>query len=119
MYVCLDVCIDWIGDEKKSEMMYKIFGKNCKRVFVGETDRPLDTRLKEHRKKMESISGDFNRAERARAARICNKSAITDHICNQNHVIDWENVKLIDYESDKTGRLIRDAVRIRKKRAGR
>jgi len=32
----------------------------------------------------------------------------------QNHVIDWENIKVTDRESDKTGRLIREAIWIRK-----
>ena len=45
---------------------------------------------------------------------ICNKSAITDHVCNENHVIDWANAKVIDRESDKAGRLIREAIWIRK-----
>jgi len=42
-----------------------------------------------------------------------NKSAITDHASSENHVIDWENVKVIDRESDKTGRLIREEIWIR------
>ena len=54
--------------------------------------------------------GIFTRAEKTRAASICNKSAITDHVCNENHVIDWENAKVIDRESDKAGRHIREAI---------
>ena len=37
-------------------------------------------------------------------------------VCNENHVIDWENVKVIDRESDKTGTLIRETIWIRKTR---
>ena len=55
---------------------------------------------------MDSITGIFTRAEKTRAASICNKSAITDHVCNENHVTDWANAKVIDWESDKAGRLI-------------
>jgi len=51
---------------------------------------------------------------RAQKASICNKSAITDHVCNENHVIDWENAKVIDRESDKSDRHIREAIWIRK-----
>ena len=57
---------------------------------------------------------DFTRGENTRAGSICNKSAITDHVCNENHVIDWANAKVIDRESDKAGRLIREAIWIRK-----
>ena len=66
-----------------------------------------------HRKEVYSITGIFTREEKTRAASICNKSAITDHVCNENHVIDWENAKVIDRESDKAGRLIREAIWIR------
>jgi len=63
---------------------------------------------------VDSITGICTRAEKTRATSICNKSAITDHVCNENHVIDWENGKVIDRESDKAGRLMREAIWIRK-----
>ena len=65
-------------------------------------------------KEVDSITGIFIRAEKTRAASICNNSAITDHVCNENRVIDWENAKVVDRESDKAGRLIREAIWIRK-----
>ena len=65
-------------------------------------------------KEVDSITGIFTRAEKTRAASICNKSAITDHVCNENHAIDWANAKVIDRESDKAGRLIREVIWIRK-----
>jgi len=97
---------DRISDEEKPEMVYKIPCKNCECVYVGETGRPLAARVKEHHKEVDSITGIFTRAEKTRAASICNKSAITDHVCNENHVTDWANAKVIDRESDKAGRLI-------------
>ena len=74
----------------------------------------MEARVKKHHKKVDSITGIFTRAEKTRATSICNKSAITDHVCNENHVIDWANTKVIDRESDKAGRLIREAILIRK-----
>ena len=82
-------------------MVYKIPCKNCERVYVGETGRRLAARVKEHRKEVDSVTGIFTRAEQTRAASICNKSAITDHVCNENHLIDLTNAKVIDRESDK------------------
>ena len=93
-------------------MGYKIPCKNCERVYVGETGRPLGA--KEHRKEVDSITGIFTRAEKTRAASICNKSAFTDHVCSENHVIDWVNAKVVDRETDKAGRLIREVIWIRK-----
>jgi len=71
-------------------------------------------RITEHRKEVDSITGIFTRSEKTRAASICNKSAITDHVCSENHVIDWENAKVVDRESDKAGRLISETIWIRK-----
>ena len=93
-------------------MVYKIPCKNCERVCVGKTGEPLEVRIKEHRKEVDSTTGIFARAEKTRAA--CNKSAITDHVCNENHVIDWDKAEIIDRESDKSGRHIREEIWIRK-----
>jgi len=51
---------------------------------------------KRDHKEVQSITGTFTRAERTTVANICNKSAITDHVCNENHVIDWEYIKVIN-----------------------
>ena len=92
---------DRISDEEKPEVVYKIPCKNCERVYIEETGRPLAARVKEHRKEVDSITGIFTRAEKTRTADSCNKRAITDHVCNENHVIDWANAKVIDQESAK------------------
>ena len=57
---------DRINDEEKPEVVYKIPCKNCERVYVGETGRPLGVRIKEHRKEVDSITGIFTRAEKTR-----------------------------------------------------
>ena len=95
-------------------MLYKIPCQNCEHVYVGETGRPLGARVKEHHKEVGRITGIFTRAEKTGAASICNKSAITDLVCNKNHVTDWENAKVIDRESDKAGRLLREVIWMRK-----
>jgi len=38
---------------------------------------------------------------------VCNKPAITDHICCKNQTTDTENAKVKDQASDKIGTLIR------------
>ena len=53
---------DRIGDEEKSEMIYKIPCRNCERVYIGEIGTPLGTRVKEHSKEVDS------RADRMTAA---------------------------------------------------
>ena len=38
------------------------------------------------------------------------KSAITDHVAQQNYVINWEEAKVIDQDSDKQTRSIREGL---------
>jgi len=57
---------DRVSDEEKPGVVYKIPCKNCERIYVGETERPLGTRVKEHRKEVDSITGIFTRAEKTR-----------------------------------------------------
>ena len=52
---------------------------------------------------MDSITGAFIRAEKTRATNNSNKSAITDHVSSENHLIDCENVYVTDHKSDRTG----------------
>ena len=42
------------------------------------------------------------------------KSAITDHMTQQNHIVDWEGVSFVDRESDWRTRGIKEAIWIRK-----
>ena len=46
-----------------------------------------------------------------------NKSALTDHSSQLNHVIDWDNVKIMDKDSNDRSRLIKEAIWIRKEGA--
>ena len=43
-----------------------------------------------------------------------NKSAITDHAISLNHVIDWDQAKVIDREGNRVDRWIKEAIHIRK-----
>ena len=47
---------DRISDNEKPEVVYKIPCKNCKCVYVGETERPLAARVEEHSKEADSIT---------------------------------------------------------------
>jgi len=43
-----------------------------------------------------------------------NNSAITDHATRENHVIDWNGVKVIGHETDHRTRWINEAIAIHK-----
>ena len=104
------------GVGETAECVYKIPCKNCDRVYIGETGRKLETRVKEH--KMDTgqatSKGYFTRSSRSESQTERHKSAITDHALQENHVIDWEGVKIMDRESDRKRRWIKEAIAIRK-----
>ena len=45
------------------------------------------------------------------------KSAITDHVAQENHIIKWEVAKILDRDSNTFSRRIQEAIEIRKKGA--
>jgi len=82
--------------------------------YIGETGRKFGTRLKEHNTEVESVTGKpFTRNQRASSLSEQNKSALTDHASHDNHVINWPASSILDKESDKSTRWIKDAVHIR------
>jgi len=96
---------DIMGDEEKVEVVYKIQCKNCNQSYIRETGRPLGIRVKEHRKEVDSITGAFTKAEKIRDTSICK---------NQQLQIDWDNMKVIDQETNRFGRQIRETIWITK-----
>ena len=71
--------------------------------------------MKEHRKEVEQQDGRrFTRSAKQTAETEQNKSAITDHATRKNHVIDWDEARVIGQESNRMARWIREAVKIRK-----
>ena len=59
----------------------------------------------------------FTRANRKASTSEKHKSTITDHIAQENHVIDWEGATILDRDSNSATRKIREAIHISKRRA--
>ena len=94
-----------------SGVVYRIPCKNCEQAYVGETSRNLEYRLDEHEKDIKTKEQKkFTRAERKTSESEYNKSALTDHSMRNNHVIDWNNTKILDRDSDNKSRRIREAI---------
>jgi len=69
----------------------------------------------EHRKEVEAKDvSRFTRQSKKSAEEQLHKSAITDHVTRENHVIDWNQVKVVGHESDRRTRWIKEAIAIRK-----
>jgi hypothetical protein len=99
-----------------SDAIYNIPCKNCDKSYVGETGRQFRIRLDEHRKEAEKSNATVvTRAGRKTSLAATNKSAITDHVVDTNHVIGWDEAMVIGTEQNKYKRWIREAIEIRKK----
>ena len=93
---------DKVEKQKKAGVVYKIPCSQCEKVYIGETGRQLGTRITEHRKEAEEISDrNFTRSTRRASTNEHHKSAITDHVCQNNHIMNWEASEIVEQESDK------------------
>ncbi len=70
----------------------------------------------EHQKEADEISNQhFTRKHHKTSESILHKSAISDHVSQNNHNIDWNNAKILAKEDQRTSRHIREAIHIRKR----
>ena len=82
--------------------MYKILCHNCSStyLYIEETGLSYGKRQEEHKKEVESISNKtLTRADWKDLIAETSKSAITNHVAKENHVIDWSGAKILDRES--------------------
>ena len=84
--------------EKKSNIVYQV-PCSCGRVYIGETKRALETRMKEH--KAATRRGELE------------KSAITEHAWNYHHQVEWDEIKVLDEAANNTTLLIKEALHTR------
>ena len=97
-----------------AEAVYEIPCKSCSKSYIGETGRLLSTRLTEHKSEADKVSSkSFTRSQRKASTTDNYKSAIAEHVATNNHVIGWEDAKVIDLEADKTTRWLKEAIWIR------
>ena len=81
----------------KSNVVYKINCNDCKASYVGQTGRRVSVRIKEHHKKY--FEDDSN-------------SSLHLHRMQKNHTINFNNIKLLDCETNKEKRLFSEALHI-------
>ncbi len=100
---------------KDGELVYQIPCRDCDMSYVGETGRLFKYRLEEHKKDVNSVPvQQFTRNARKQSQSTLNKSALTDHTTVENHEIDWAGAKVLDKESHKRRRHVREALWIRR-----
>ena len=75
---------DVINFEQKRGFVYQISCRDCNAVYVGEAGRSVRTRKREHADAVKT----FN----------TKKSALSQHVMDFDHRIDWDNVKILKSE---------------------
>ena len=72
---------DTLPAEKQSKVVYQILC-NCGKMYIGETARRLETRMKKH--------------QDACCRGLLEKSAVAEHAWEHHHPIKWEDTTVID-----------------------
>ena len=73
---------DPVPKEQKSDAIYSIPCNDCNQEYIGQTKRQFRTRLRAEHQKAVSLSKKDN-------------SALSEHACQTNHTIAWDNSTII------------------------
>ncbi len=74
-----------INRDVRKACVYQIPCQNCDKVYIGETFRGIETRLKEHRYDMRCFNVN---------------NAIVNHRLDTSHIVDWKSAKVLSYENN-------------------
>ena len=110
---------DKIEELQKCGVVYDISCFNCPQHYIGETGRKLCTRLDEHMKETEKV----NTKTKTRSTSVSEdtskfKSAVSEHTRDNNHIMNFDSIKIIDREDHKKRRWIKEAIQVRKLKEG-
>ena len=72
-------------------MVYEVPCKDCDFVYVGQTKRDLNSRLKEHQRAIKQQQPE--------------NSALCEYVILFDHLIDWVNSRILKTESNFSKRL--------------
>ena len=87
--VCVLFCIfckpkDKVLDKEKSSHVYHMSCRECDAVHIGKTGRSLESRKREHIDAVKNFD--------------LKKSALCQHVAENDHFIDWDNAKILKRE---------------------
>src|SRR5580765_4877079 len=88
--------------ECNNNVIYKIHCKDCTASYVGQTKRQLKTRIHEHKINIRQHTS--------------NQSVVSQHITDYKHNMDWDNVKILDHETNYYKRLIAETIHIKQQK---
>lgn len=82
---------------ERSGIVYKIDCKDCTGVYIGESSRTLDTRIKEHKRDVSQFKTN---------------TALSKHSVSNFHNFDFDNSKILDYTQITSKRRILEMLHI-------
>jgi len=82
-----------------SNVVYKISCNDCNASYVGQTKRQVKTRIKEHKNNSKHLSSK--------------PTVITEHSREYSHSFDWDNIKILDTESNYYKRAVSEMLHIK------
>ena len=107
---------DKIETGNKCNVIYELPCKSCDKSYIGETGRMFKTRLGEHRKECEKVGLKIRTRSVAQETEAqCLKSAVSEHCGKENHIMNWEDCKILESESNKKSRWIKESMWLRKR----
>lgn len=91
---------DKVPTQLRSGVVYKI-DCSCSSSYIGQTKQYLKTRCKQHRDHARNGDGEH--------------SALSLHASeNPSHIVDWDNVSVVDVENNTFKRLIKECIHIKR-----
>ena len=102
--------------KKRLEWCTKFHAPNAKShisVKQGDSWEPGSQNRKEEENISEKKILILKRSTRRASTNEHHKSAITDHVCQNNHIMNWEASEIVEQESDKFKRWIKESICIR------
>ena len=75
---------DRVQMNKKTAVIYKIPCGQCDRVYIGQTSRTLEQRIKEHKRALKNFDVDA--------------SGLAEHVLEENHSVDGSKVMVIEVQ---------------------
>ena len=80
-------------------------GSRCDKTYIGETGRMFKTRFGEHRKETENVGMKIRTRSVAQETEAqCLKSVVSEHCGKKNHIMNCEECKSLESESNKKRR---------------
>ena len=82
-------------NKKNKNLVYSIPCLDCNKVYIGETSRMKETRMKEHKANIKTLATN---------------SKLVEHILTYKHQFDFTNTETLAFESDWRKRVIKESI---------